>query len=82
MHRVQAMSASKGSFESRIPLHQAWRGLRGEELRKISGIEDAEFVHNTGFVGGAWSLPSAIKMAEITIEEFKKQKDSEQKKQE
>jgi len=37
--------------------------LRNEELQAKSGISDAEFVHKNGFIGGAWSLKSAFKMA-------------------
>lgn len=39
------------------------RGLRGEELSKVAGVTDAEFVHAAGFIGGAWSTESAIKIA-------------------
>jgi len=27
-----------------------------------------EFVHHAGFIGGAWSMETAIKMAEISME--------------
>lgn len=67
MIRVQAMSDAPGSFGTRMPLHQDWRGLRGPELATISGFEDIEFVHHAGFIGGAWSLETAIKMAEQSV---------------
>ena len=44
-------------------------GLRGEELNKIVGSTDAEFVHAAGFFGGAWSRETCIKMAEISLKE-------------
>jgi len=37
-------------------------------LNKALGVTDAEFVHNAGFIGGAWSLETAIMMAEKSME--------------
>ncbi|KCZ78366.1 hypothetical protein H311_00602, partial [Anncaliia algerae PRA109] len=34
--RIYAVPVSKGSFESKVPLKKEWRGLAGEELRKVS----------------------------------------------
>jgi len=57
----------------RVPLCKAWRGLRADELKKLSegvfAVSDLEFVHHSGFIGGAWSLESAIKMAELSLKE-------------
>lgn len=50
--RVQAVPVSSESFESRKALPEAWRGLRDEELSKVSGIEGGIFVHASGFIGG------------------------------
>jgi uncharacterized UPF0160 family protein len=55
----------------RVPLCKAWRGLRADELKKITDFTDIEFVHHSGFIGGAWSLESAIKMAEESLKEAK-----------
>ena len=55
----------------RIPLCKAWRGLRADELKKITEFTDIEFVHHSGFIGGAWSLETAIKMAEESLKEAK-----------
>jgi len=71
MHRVVTVPPKLGSFEQRVSLCKAWRGKRGEELKQISGIADIDFVHNAGFIGGAWSLESAIKMAQLSIQEKK-----------
>lgn len=35
-----------------------------EKLVQLSGIEDIDFVHASGFIGGAVSLKSAIRMGE------------------
>ena len=57
------------SFTNRVSLCQAYRGLRGDALNKAAGVADAEFVHAAGFVGGAWSLESALKMVEASLKE-------------
>jgi hypothetical protein len=44
------------------------------------GLKDIEFVHHSGFIGGAWSLETAIQMAVISIEA--KVKEEEEKKNE
>ena len=51
--RVQAVPISPDSFESRKALPEAWRGLRDDELSKISGIDGSVFVHASGFIGGS-----------------------------
>jgi len=66
------MSITQGSFDIRVPLCEAWRGLRNTELQAATGLSDAEFVHRAGFIGGAWSKESAITMALKSIEEHKK----------
>ena len=71
MWRTLTVPPKAFSFEQRVPLCKAWRGLRSAELAKVSGITDAEFVHMAGFTGGAWSKESAIKMCEMSIEESK-----------
>ena len=70
--KIQTMSLSPGSFEFRVGLCQAWRGLRNQELQEASGFSDAEFVHRAGFIGGAWSKESAVQMALRSLEEAKK----------
>ncbi|EPR77684.1 hypothetical protein SLOPH_228 [Spraguea lophii 42_110] len=55
-------SVEKEKFVSKVLLKKAWRGLRDEELQKESKIEDAKFVHYSGFTGGCLSLKSAVEM--------------------
>lgn len=50
--RIQAVPISPASFESRKALPEAWRGLRDEELSKVSGVEGGVFIHASGFIGG------------------------------
>ena len=80
MFRVQAVSKSASSFENRVSLCKAYRGIRGDALNKASGLTDCEFVHAAGFIGGAWSLESAVKMAENSLAEHEnEQKEAEDK---
>ena len=69
MWRVMAIPAKAGGFDNRVSLCKSYRGLRGEELQKATGCSDAEFCHMAGFIGGAWSRESAIKMAEASLKE-------------
>lgn len=66
-YRIQSAPESLGSFASRCPLHVDWRGKPIDELRKLTGLDDAEFCHHSGFIGGATSLESTIKMALMSL---------------
>lgn len=65
--RIQTVPLSLGNFRFRKGLLEDWRGTERETLSKISGIEDIVFVHSSGFIGGAKSFKSAIKMAEESL---------------
>jgi len=65
--RVQAVPASPESFESRKALPELWRGLRDEELSKVSGIEGGIFVHASGFIGGNKTKEGALKIAQTAL---------------
>lgn len=66
--RVQAVSVSPSSFESRKPLPQAWRGLRDEELSRVTGIPGCVFVHASGFIGGNDTLEGVLQMARAALQ--------------
>lgn len=77
--RVLALPIQRGSFVTRAPLLEKWRGLRDDELSKISGIDGCLFVHATGFTGGNKTLNGAIKMCEKSLESrVKRQKESKE----
>lgn len=61
--RVIGVPLNTKSFLGRKFLHKDWRGIRDEELKKISGISDASFVHATGFIGGSSTRDGALQMA-------------------
>jgi len=53
--RVQAVPISPDSFICRKALPEEWRGLRDDNLSKLTGIDDCIFVHASGFIGGKLS---------------------------
>lgn len=65
--RVYTVPSSIGSFEFRKGIFEKWRGLDNDELKKESGIQDIIFVHRAGFIGGAQSLESAIKVVDQSL---------------
>lgn len=69
--RVQCVPESADSFVSRKPLPEPWRGVRDEELSKLSGIEGCIFVHQSGFIGGNQTRQGALKMAHTALAEGK-----------
>ena len=60
--RIQSVGVAPGSFESRLALPVAWRGLRGEELSERAGIPGCVFVHASGFIGGNDTIEGAVEM--------------------
>ncbi|XP_014465533.2 MYG1 exonuclease [Alligator mississippiensis] len=65
--RVQSVPATLHSFHSRLPLLEAWRGLRDQELSQLSGIPGCIFVHTSGFIGGNQTQEGALLMAQKTL---------------
>jgi uncharacterized UPF0160 family protein len=61
--RIRAVSLEPGSFENRKGLPEAWRGVRDEDLSKVSGIPGSIFVHASGFIGGNATFDGALQMA-------------------
>lgn len=66
--RVQAVAESSSSFTSRKALPEPWRGVRDEELSKLSGIPDCIFTHAAGFIGGNKTREGALQMAKKALE--------------
>ena len=65
---VDAMPPEPGSFGQRLPLPEAWAGLREADLAATCGVPDAVFVHARRFVGAARSREGATTMARRAIE--------------
>lgn len=66
--RIQAVPVSSSSFTSRLPLPEAWRGVRDQALSDLTGIEGCIFVHAGGFIGGAKTYDSALALATQALE--------------
>jgi len=65
--RIQAVSISPESFVSRKPLPEPWRGVRDEDLSRVTGIEGCIFVHASGFIGGNKTKDGALEMAKRAL---------------
>nr|XP_021404234.2 UPF0160 protein MYG1, mitochondrial [Lonchura striata domestica] len=66
--RVQSVPTAPHSFQSRLPLPEAWRGLRDEALSELAGIPGCVFVHASGFIGGHRTREGALQMARRALE--------------
>lgn len=66
--RVQCVSKGRNTFENRLSLPAEWRGVRDEELSKISGIPGCIFVHANGFIGGNVTRQGALEIARKSIQ--------------
>lgn len=60
---VCATRKEKGTFESKKPFPESWRGLRDEDLEKVTGITGAIFCHNSGFLCVAKTKEGALELA-------------------
>lgn len=61
--RIRSVSREAGSFENRKDLPDAWKGVRDEELSKVSGVPGGVFIHASGFIGGNKTFDGALAMA-------------------
>lgn len=61
--RIQAVPVADGSFVSRKPLPEPWRGARDEQLDEACGVPGGVFVHASGFIGGNKTWEGAKEMA-------------------
>jgi len=67
--RIQSVPVELGSFENRKSLPKQWAGLSDNDLKEVTGIDDAMFCHNGLFIAGAESFESTMKMASIALQE-------------
>lgn len=65
--RVQAIPSALGGFDKRVPLPEAWAGLRGGELVEMTGVDDATFCHPGRFIAGAGSREGAMALANLAL---------------
>lgn len=67
MWRVQAVTVEGQAFENRLGLPEEWRGVRDEDLTKVSGIQGSKFCHAAGFIGGNETFEGALEMARVAL---------------
>lgn len=65
-----AKSALKelGSFDPRKPFPEHWRGLRDDELMKVTGVEGARFCHGTGYMIVADTKEALLQLVENAVQ--------------
>jgi uncharacterized UPF0160 family protein len=66
--RIRSVSKENGGFENRKDLPNPWKGVRDEELDKVSGIPGGVFVHAAGFIGGNKTFGGALAMAQKAVD--------------
>ena len=67
MWRVQAVTVEGKQFENRLSLPKEWRGVRDEDLAKITKIPGSKFCHAAGFIGGNETYEGALAMAKEAL---------------
>lgn len=65
--RIRSVSMEGTGFTNRKDLPDAWKGLRDEELDKVSGVSGGVFIHASGFIGGNKTFDGALAMAKKAI---------------
>ena len=68
MWRVQAVTKEGTAFENRLGLPEDWRGVRDDDLEKITNIKGSRFVHAAGFIGGNSFYEGALEMARVALQ--------------
>ena len=66
--RIQTVPVEPGSFEDKKSLPESWGGLSDNDLKEVTGIDDAMFCHNGLFIAGAESFESVMKMATLALD--------------
>jgi len=64
---VQGVPLAEEKFEVRASLPEEWAGLTGEELAKVSGVDDAVFCHRKRFIAAARSKKGALEMVKKAL---------------
>jgi uncharacterized UPF0160 family protein len=68
VYRIRAVPDPENEINSKKALPEPWRGFWRDELAEITKLPKANFVHNSGFLGAANDLDTAIKMAQISAD--------------
>lgn len=67
--KVEAISKSPETFESRKLFPESWRGFIDYDPKasEVIGIPGIQFTHNSGFLAGVSSREGAFKLAELAL---------------
>ncbi len=64
---LQAVPAAAHGFANRRSLPESWAGLEGDELRAVTGVDDAVFCHGARFLAVAGSREGALTLARLAL---------------
>ena len=64
----QCVPDGLGSFGQRKSVPEEWKGLRDDDIQKVTGIDTATFCHPAGFIGGAETFADAYALAKKAVE--------------
>lgn len=67
-YAIKTLPKSNEDRSSRMLFPSKWKGLRDEELEKVSGIKGLIFCHNSLFIATTTSLDTAIEVVNKVIE--------------
>jgi uncharacterized UPF0160 family protein len=70
--RLDCMPPEPGAFKQRLALPKAWAGLRDDDLREATGVEDAVFAHRARFTAGARSREGILALARLALRRDRK----------
>ncbi|MFZ3020021.1 MAG: MYG1 family protein [Minisyncoccia bacterium] len=65
--QIAAIRKERGEFDTRKPFPEEWRGMRDDELAKVTGIHDAVFCHRGGFMCVVSTKEGAIALAQKAL---------------
>jgi uncharacterized UPF0160 family protein len=64
---VECVRSDVHGFANRKSLPESWRGYRDEDLAEKTGVSDAVFCHNAGFIAVAGSKEGALLLAQMAL---------------
>ncbi len=64
---VRVIQECMGVMKARKYLPAMWAGKKGAELVRVTGVQDANFCHNSRFIAGAKSRSGAYEMAMLAL---------------
>ena len=60
----------KRKYDTRTSFPERMRGLRGEEIERVTGIKGVLFCHPSGFIAAAESKDVCYKLAKLLLDEY------------